>query len=198
MIKKGFTLIELLVVIAILSIAGALILTIFTSSLRGSNKSQIVSSIKQNGQSVLETMDKAIRDSDNIVCANSLTPPGPTLVIVKDGVFTRYRFIVPADSANGFIQQDNPLQPAPPASGADIKFFTENVCSDPMQGAKILTDINPASGVSLINPTISTNKLSGFKDSVTIQFTLKPGIGASAAVAGQIDPVTFKTTIQLR
>lgn len=197
MIKKGFTLVELLVVIAILAIAGAFILTIFTSSLRGSNKSQIVSTIKQNGQSVLDSMDKTIRNSDNIVCVSNLQT---TLVIVKDGVFTRYRFVVATIGANGFIQQDAPIQPAPPASGADIKLFIDGICADtdPMMAPNVLTDTNPQTGVSAKNGFFTRSKQAGSRDSVTIRFDLSPGIAAPQIVAGQIDTVTFQTTIQLR
>ena len=84
MIKKGFTLVEILVVIAILSVLGVLILTIFTRTLRGSNKSQIIGKIKQNGQSVLEQMDKTVRNSDKVVCVIS-----SNLVVVKNGIYTR-------------------------------------------------------------------------------------------------------------
>lgn len=195
MIKKGFTLVELLVVIAILAIAGGLVVAIFTSSLRGSNKSQIVSNIKQNGQSVLENMDKTIRNADAVVCLSS---SGSTLVIVQNGAFTRYRFTVPTSMANGFIEQDNPLQPTPPALEADITLFTDNVCSDPVPGANILTDTDPQTGVSAENGLFTRSKQAGSKDSVTIKFDLSPGISAPQAVAGQIDPVVFQTTVQLR
>ena len=191
MIKKGFTLVELLVVIAILAIAVTFILTIFTSSLRGSNKSQIVSTIKQNGQSVLETMDKTIRNSDNIVC-----PPlsGSTLVIVKDGIYTRYRFIAPSALDNGSIQQDAPLQPAL----SDIQSFINAVCIEPLQTPNILTDTNPQTGVSAVNGLFTRTSQPGSKDSVTIRFDLSPGVSAPQVVAGQIDPQTFQTTVQLR
>lgn len=202
MTKRGFTLVELLIVVAILAIVGTLILTILTRSFRGGNKSQIVSSIKQNGQSVLEIIDKTIRNADNVVCVSSLTDPGPTIVIVKDGIFTRYRFFAATNMANGYIAQDAPIQPASGAQ-ADIKVFIDNVCTDPQQGANVLTDTNPQTGVSVASvvgnlPYIVRDIKPGFKDAVTIQFDLKPGISAPLATAGQIDPVTFKTTINLR
>lgn len=202
MIKKGFTLVEVLVVIAILAIAGTFILTIFTSSLRGSNKSQIVSSIKQNGQSVLETMDKTIRNSDNMVCVSS--PTNNTLVIVKDGIYTRYRFIAPSPSpsptVNGLIQQDNPAKQIVLGSEETDPEFVNRVCAlgDPMQGVNTLTGTNPQTGVSVENGLFTRTRQPGSKDSVTIKFDLSPGISAPAVVAGQIDPVTFQTTIQLR
>ena len=60
---SGFTLPELLVVIAVLSLLGILSLTIFIRSLRANNKSQILLTIKQNGQTAMNTMSKAVRDS---------------------------------------------------------------------------------------------------------------------------------------
>ncbi len=204
--RQGFTLVELLVVIAILAIAGTFILAIFTSSLRGSNKSQIISTIKQNGQSVLETMDKTIRNSDNIVCP-AIIPPATSasstnLVINSQGTYTRYRFIAPSPSVNGLIQQDNPTKQIDPTTGKDETetVFVTRVCpiTDPMQNPVILTDTNTQTGVSAVNGLFTRTRQPGSKDSVTIRFDLSPGVSAPQVVVGQIDPVTFQTTIQLR
>ena len=64
--------------------------------------------------------------------------------------------------------------------------------------SKIQEVANFQSGVSVENGLFSRDKSAGFMDQVTIKFDLKPGLGASQAVAGQIDPVSFQTTIQLR
>ena len=199
MIKKGFTLVEILVVIAILSVLGVLILTIFTRTLRGSNKSQIIGKIKQNGQSVLEQMDKTVRNSDKVVCVIS-----SNLVVVKNGIYTRYRFIPPTSSANGLIQQDNPakqnVQDSNPPSEETDSEFKNRVCTidDSMSEALIITDTNLQTGVSVENGLFTRDSPAGFLDQVTISFVLKPAVNASQAVAGQIDPVSFQTTIQLR
>jgi len=199
MIKKGFTLVEILVVIAILSVLGVLILTIFTRTLRGSNKSQIIGKIKQNGQSVLEQMDKTVRNSDKVVCVIS-----SNLVVVKNGIYTRYRFIPPTSSANGLIQQDNPakqnVQDSNPPSEETDSEFKNRVCTidDSMSEALIITDTNLQTGVSVENGLFTRDRSAGFLDQVTISFVLKPAVDVSQAVAGQIDPVSFQTTIQLR
>lgn len=209
MIKKsgaGFTLVELLVVIAVLSIVGTLVLAIFTRSLRGSNKSQILLVIKQNGQSVLETMDKTIRNADNVVCP-SIIPPvtsafSNNLVVVTKGIYTRYRLVIPLR----LIQQDNPVKQTDPDTNkeeTDPKFVLR-VCNpaDPMSSPVILTDTKPDSGVSIETDPgqelFKRDRSSGFKDQVTIKFMVKPGVQAPPAVTGQIDPVTFQTTIELR
>lgn len=198
--KKGFTLVELLVVMAVLSIFGILILTIFTNSLRGGNKSQIIGVIKQNGQAVLETMDKTVRNSDNVVCP--MPAATDTLIVVKNGIYIRYRFIDPAPPANGFIQQDNPVKEIDPVTGEEYAdpAFINKVCApvDPMLNPVILTDTNSQTGISVANGLFTRDRSAGFMDQVTIKFDIGPGVGAPQAVAGQIDPVTFQTTISLR
>lgn len=195
--SAGFTLVEVLVVIGVLSIAGVLVLTIFSNTLKGSNKSQILISIKQNGQSVLETMTSSIRNADDIVCASSTD-----LVIKNKGTYTRYRFITPATFSNGLVQQDNPIKDTDPATGKEETdaVFVNRVCTpdNPMVAATVLTDTNPQSGVSLINGSFTIDRSAGFKDGVKINFSLSHAVKALPSVAGQIDPVTFETTIQLR
>lgn len=206
---NGFTLVEMLIVIAILSVVGVLILTIFTRTLRGNNKSQIIGAIKQNGQLVLETMDKTIRNSDRVVCA-----PGLTIVVVKEGKYTRYRFTAPntnsSPPANGYLQQEIFGLPSSPPSGGDQKLFIRDfestICTDPSVNPQILTDTNLETGVSVdcidsncnTNPVFKGDKPVGYKAQVTINFALWPGVQASQIVRGQIDATRFQTTIQLR
>lgn len=204
MSKKGFTLVEVLVVIAVLSIIGLVVITIFTRSLRGINKSQIISSLKQNGASVLENMDKSIRNADNLVCISNynITNPldplrGDTLVIKKDGIYTRYRFVPQTQLLNGYIAQDNPQEDA----DETYEDFINRVCSPTdflLDQHVILTDTNLQTGISVFSGSFKLDDKPGFKISLTIEFLLKPGLQAPAVVSGQIDPVTFQTTVQLR
>lgn len=201
--KKGFTIAEILVVISVIAVMGAIITEIFSRSLRGGNKAQIIAIVKQNGQSTLETMDKTIRNSDEIVCP-VITGEGSqsrdTVAVVKDGKYTRFRHIVETSTSNGYILQDNPV----PQSGELQETFLLNICSnvDHVSSAPVsITDRNTKSGVSVTpgTPNLFTrNKKAGFNDILTISFDLKPGVSAPQAVAGQIDAVTFTTTIQLR
>lgn len=215
--KKGFTLIEILVVMAVLSIFGTLVVSIFSRTLTGSNKSQMIGVIKQNGQAVLDKMDKTTRNADYICVSADYK----TLVAVKDGINTRYRFIPPAPASNptssGLIQQDNPTKQINPATGQEETDpdFTGRVCGiagngDPMNNPVILTDTNPQTGVSVncvaVNgvsdcdtyPIFQRESLEGFMDQVTIKFDLRPGISISKNVSDQVGSITFQTTIQLR
>lgn len=198
--ERAFTLVEILVVVAVLSVVGILVLTIFTRNLKGTNKTQILGAIKQNGQSVLEAMTSTIRDSDNIVCP-STTAPSNTLVVVAKGIYTRYRFIAP-DASNGLIQRDNPAKQTDLATDQEETdpAFVIRICgtADPMVGPNVLTDTNPQSGVSLASGSFSLNRQAGFKDNVKVTFELSPGIGALPALVSEIGTVTFETTIQLR
>ncbi len=202
--NNAFTLAEILVVMAITAVIGTVLVTIFTNTLRGSNKSQILSNIKQNGQAVLENMDKTIRGADNVVCVSS-----KTLLIEKDGCYTRYRFVEQNLTRNGQIQQDHPqpdpntpcIQNSPAPSPRNTPAFINAVCSDEdlLVSPKVLTDTNTQTGVSVSSSGFFTrSQQSGSKDSITIKFNLSPAIGAPAVLSSQIDPVSFETTIGLR
>jgi len=217
-IRNGFTLAEILVVMAIVGIVGMIMVVIFANTLRGSNKSQILAVIKQNGQAVLENMDKTIRNADNVICPTS--DPSNTIVVVKDGIYTRYRIVRSGSTgvgtapvsclgsgANGCIAQDNPVKIVVLATGklqTDAAFIIDVCLSgslmprDATQPVRILTDTNPQSGVSVNTFSFTRSRQSGSKDNITVSFTLGPGVAAPSSIAGQIDPVTFQTTVQLR
>jgi len=59
--KFGYTLIELLVVIGILALAIGAIAMFLTSVLKGTNRTNIEAEVKQNGQSVLDSLERQIR-----------------------------------------------------------------------------------------------------------------------------------------
>lgn len=216
-INRGFTLAEMLVVITILAIAGILVLVIFTQALKGNNKTQVLSSIKKNGQSVLEVMDKTIRNADNVVCpyisvGSTTAVTSNSLVVEKGGVYTRYRLVIPMSpatctsacssscSTNRSIQQDNPTR----GVTESITDFANRVCADadPLVSPVTLTDTDLQTGASVCLPLggylFTRNKRVGYKDTVTINFQVTAPINAPASVAGQIDPVPFTTAVELR
>lgn len=192
--NKGFTLAEILVAMAIITILGMIIVVIFSNTLRGSNKSQLLAVIKQNGQAVLEKMDKIIRASDNVICPKAVNTPSNTLVVEQKGVYTRFLLNLQTSGANGWIKQDNPIPPS-----GDIGSFLNTVCDDPPDpNATLLTDTNTKTGVSVVGGSFIRDRQSGFKDKVTVEFSLSPGVAAPQVIAGQIDPVKFQTTVVLR
>lgn len=211
---KGFTIAEVLVVIAILAIIGTIMVITFSNTLRGSNKAQVISAIKQNGQAVLENMDKNIRKANNLICVSS-NPPN-TIVIDQNGLNIRYRIVLPTAIAgapavcigqdkNGCIIWDNPGKETDLNGKVETNAeFINRICdsADPMTSANILTDADTLTGVSVKKESskefFSFSDLAGYKTSVTINFQLGPGAKAPAVTSGQIDPVTFQTTVSLR
>src|SRR3989344_1028540 len=68
---KGFTLIELLVVLGILAAAVGASMIFLTSVLKGTNQANVTAEVKQNGQVVLDSLEKQIRGATDVECANS-------------------------------------------------------------------------------------------------------------------------------
>ncbi len=68
---KGFTLVELLVVLGLLSITVGSTLIFLTSTLRGSNSAAITAEVKQNGQSVLDSLERQMRGSKDVNAASN-------------------------------------------------------------------------------------------------------------------------------
>src|SRR3990172_5431620 len=60
---KGFTLVEFLVVLGLLSLTIGITLLFLTSILRGINKASVTNEVKQNGQLVVDTLERQIRNS---------------------------------------------------------------------------------------------------------------------------------------
>src|SRR5687768_12900301 len=81
--QLGFTLVEMLVTIAILALMGAVMTEVFVRTLRANNKAQVLSIMKQNGQTALETMDKIVRNATAIHCPNS-SSQASILVVEKE------------------------------------------------------------------------------------------------------------------
>lgn len=219
MTNKGFTLAEMIVVMAITAIVGTIFVVIFSNTLRGSNKAQILAVIKQNGQAVLDSIDKTIRNSDNIICPTTTDVPSNTIVVVKNGIYTRYRIALYGDGAgtapgdclgtgaNGCIAQDNPVKIIDVATGQlqtdtafiyDVCLSTSLMPRDVTQPVQIVTDTNIQSGVSVSSGSFTINKSSGYKTNVTINFILATGAGVPTAISDQIDHVSFQTSIELR
>lgn len=215
--NRGFTLVEVLVVVAVTSIILLFLTQIFFSSLTGNNKAQALALIKQNGQSVLDSLDKSIRNADHIVCPaipeGGSTATSNTLVIVKNGIYTRYRFRSVGNNqcpnsqyegglTIGQLDQDTPVQDLQDPNQQNVNNFIKfNLCNeqDPLQSSTrvTLTDNSP-SAVSLSCGVFTRNKATGFKDVVTIDFRLQPAVDFDKKTYGQLSPVSFKTAVELR
>src|SRR3989304_9968988 len=100
---KGFTLIELLVVLGILAAAVGATLIFLTNVLKGTNQANVTAEVKQNGQAVLDSLEKQIRGAINASGGDS----GKYINLTRDGLepFHIKCFLdgLPPKSANGWI-----------------------------------------------------------------------------------------------
>lgn len=207
----GFTLVEMLVVIAILAVMGGVLTEVFVRTLRANNKSQVLSLIKQNGQNAFEEMDKAVRNSQTVLCPYTSNTPSKILVISKKSEIApyaselfRFTYIAPTGSSNGYITQDTPSDP-------NFNPQSDAQCASSVGTVTNLTNNNAQTGVSVqavnandvplngVNDGPFTRIITpGSKDTVSFSFTVGPGVQSPTAVTGQIDPVEFKTIVVLR
>lgn len=200
--NKGFSLVEILVVIAIVGVVGIILTSIFVSSIRGSNKAAFIETIKRNGQSALETMDKNIRNAKKIVCpfiSNSGGIITSNFIVIKTQQDEYFKYTLqPANSTtNGRIESTKMLP-----TDAELSLIDASCTIANSQDTSNLTDANSQTGVSAYvdgaRSFITRNLKEGFNDIVVIDFSVKPGVDAPPAFAGQLDPEVFQTTIQLR
>lgn len=71
----GFTLIEILAVIFVLSTIGVLVAAIITSSLRGTNKTNTITAVRQNGFFAIAQMTKMIQNARKLDNPYPCVPP---------------------------------------------------------------------------------------------------------------------------
>ena len=191
--SKGFSLVEVLVVIALVTVIGLILTEVFFRSIRGGNKAQALATIKQNGQATLESLDKNIRSSDNIICPRVIPPSmkaeSDVLVIVNNGAYTRYRLVTMR------IVEDHPMLQA----DVTQEEFLLDICTNVDLSYALPIAITDLGKVAVVSSNVcELDKSAGFKDIVRINFLLEPGQEVPKIVADQIDPVPFVTTIQLR
>lgn len=89
--KSGFTLLELLMVVALIGLILVAITQILGATLAGSNKSQGLQVVKQNGQFAISTMSRLLRQSSSVMtCGNGMLE----FIVPESGTNTTYRFDV--------------------------------------------------------------------------------------------------------
>ncbi len=196
--SSGFTLIELLVVLGILAITVSSTLLFLTSILRGSNKASITTEVKQNGQSVLDSLERQIRnasdakpaDVSSLASSDSKGVGGIALTLADVSNSTLYIvcFSHVNPNTNGWIGTSNSLA---------------------MSGFKAITNTDPVGGVDVYynssNPgdpancafNVPIGSLSAGPPVVNINFTLNQGVKAPSRQDFQAN-TQFQTTISLR
>lgn len=99
--EKGFSVIELLVVVFVFSILGVIATQILAISLKTSNKSDSISTVKSDVDYALSTMERLLRNSSDITCPTVYPNPDTSnqLSYVGDGVSATFV----CDASGGYI-----------------------------------------------------------------------------------------------
>lgn len=180
--KKGVTLLETLIAVSVMAIIGIVIMELLRITFQSNSKTQLINSIKQNGQSAISSIEDSMRFADRVAC---VSPDSSTIVVVKDNKYTRIK-IYPESTTNGYIARDFPLPP----------FVSETAPCDEEVTKEFLT--NKDSGVSIFTGNFIVDTGTSGGTIVTIRFDAKAAKGAPSTFESQIDPVPFQTSIQLR
>jgi len=181
--KKGFTLIEFLVVLGLLVMTVGSTLLFLTSILKGSNKANVTAEAKQNGQIVLDSLEKKIR---NAVSASPIGVNSPQITLVQDTNKKLYiKCLSGTESTNGLIglvEQENP-------PGDDSPYR-----NNPMTNTDLIAGVDIANcSFDVLGP--SEGGTSSFI--VTIRFTVNQGVSAPSR-KDFVANVQVQTSIALR
>lgn len=195
-IKSGFTLVELLVVIGILSVVVGSSLLFLTNILKGSNQAQIVTEIKQNGQTVLDVIDRQIRNAESVeditavlAAAFAIPPVDAIKINISDTTSSIYlacfnQDITTTPKKNGWIGIVN--SPTVPASASDFLKLTN---TSEISGINVECDSSSFSISGTANDT--------FPQVVQVHFKVSQGVEAPKRLDFNAAS-EFNTTISLR
>jgi type II secretory pathway pseudopilin PulG len=181
-----------LVVIGILGIVVGSSMLFLTNILKGSNQAQVVGEIKQNGQTVLDVIDRQIRNAENVEDFTPLfiSPPDDAIKLnITNSASSIYiacfnRDITTSPKKNGWIGILNSTS-APSSVSEFLK----------------LTNTSEVSGIDLECDT-STFSISGlisdsYPQVVQVRFKVYQGVEAPNRLDFNASS-EFKTTISLR
>ena len=185
-IKTGYTLIELLVVLGVLTITVGALTMFLTSVFRGTNKANAAAEVKQNGQVILDSLERHIRGAVDVVDKDPLDDKyimltrsfgDPLHIKCQDATATyKSRIAVAEDSDPG-------------TTFSDIAPEWRSISNDDLDNG---VSINPCA-IFVASASVSTSGLP-VPAVVSIGFTAQKD-SDRAEFTGRAD---FRTTISLR
>ncbi|OGD86188.1 hypothetical protein A2Z23_03165 [Candidatus Curtissbacteria bacterium RBG_16_39_7] len=155
--NQGFTLIELLVVIVIFAILGVVGTDLFSSVIRGTNKANVISEVKQNGQLAMDMIERNIREardaSNPIIPTPSPHPNTTVLDLIMTVGTVRFQFIPEGSTTNGQIYMNGePITSTDPVTGVNVEsasfVINEPPASSPSSPKTVTVTLNLEQGVS--------------------------------------------------
>lgn len=184
--KSGFTLVELLVVLGILAVTVGVVLVFLTAVLKGTNQANITSELKQNGQVVLDSLERQIRNAKSVTT-------GPAIGGWIGGS-TSHVILTLADNREMHLGCFNP-----PGTNTENGWIGVGRAPGTVVGDyTAATNRDLVAGVNVSSCVITvTNSSSSAPALVTLTFNLGQGIQAPSRKDYKAS-LEFKTTISLR
>lgn len=102
--EQGFTLVEMLAVMVVFIVIGTLIIAIMVTTFRTSNKTDVLTLVKQNGNYAITQMAKTIRDARSLVSPYPCYPSAQSTsisIITPDNNAITYSCINNTIASNG-------------------------------------------------------------------------------------------------
>lgn len=216
-ISNGFTLVESLISISIIAIIGLIITSLLSNTFQSNAKTQLISTIKQNGQTALSNIEQTIRQSDSVLCIGTAngTPQqlqdntgqvdGDTIMLINttqnSNKYIRYRFVASTAISNGYLLADSVLK----VDASDYTHCFDATTPTMINASQNVIDNNSATGLSIKQNAnqsfFSINRRSGAKDAITIAFALGPSFqnqNITEKSLGDTGSLPFQTTVVLR
>ena len=186
LLKPGFTLIEFLVVIGLLALVVGSSLLFLTSILKGSNQANVTAEVKQNGQVVLDSLERQIRNATDAqkIATN-------TVKLIRQGQDPLYIKCIPSmgSSSNGWI--GTVVSTTNPASDAVYMSITNR--DDLIAGVDVQCNLAPPYSFDVIPSSSGTAS----PPIVLVSFVVNQGVQAPSR-EDFFANVEFRTTISLR
>ncbi len=127
-ISHGYTLIEVLTVSGIMALFSLTLIGIFLATMRGGTKSQLISSVHQEGDFALRSMTRMIREAESVDCAGDFT------LVAKDGGSTVFS-LVEDEGIDKIASNSSKFLTSALAEAADLDF----VCYQADTGNQVVT-----------------------------------------------------------
>jgi len=196
--ERGFTLLEFLVVLGILAITVGSTLLFLSSVLRGSNKTNVATEVKQNGQTVLNSLEKQIRNAVDAQDQDDIPSLGiDTIKLTRQDENPLYIKCFPHGALGPPYTYNGWLGSAVSASGipGDGAYTSFTNKEDTISGVDINCHPDPPNcdGLKVIPSSTGVSS----PPIVSVCFVANQGIDAPSRQDFQAN-VTFQTTISLR
>lgn len=195
-VKLGFTLIELLVVLGILTATVGATLLFLTSVLRGTNQANVTAEVKQNGQVVLDSLEKQIRGAlDTRLLSGADIPTGSSNAMAVTSATGGYLYVAcfnsVTGSANGWIGTVSTSAATAPSTG----LYQPLTNQDKIAGVDVVCD-NPCPPTCTFS-VIAASEGTLSPPIVKVSFTVNQGVKAPSR-QDFLANAKFGTTISLR